>query len=163
MKRLFEIGNADDIQRQMKKCELVVHFLNNTLRYYMGMFVMIGCTVVALLLYGTIKYWRLGFMAIVMFPLCAIRCGFEVLTPLSIAGNMSKESEKVMQNWKAALSERVFIPGRREMMRRKYLHKSCKLLKCRSGIFARFDKLVLLATVDICVTLTVNLLMFDKS
>ncbi len=51
----------------------------------------------------------------------------------------------------------------REMTKRKYLHKSCKLQKCRSGIFARFDKLVLLATVNICVTLTVNLLMFDKS
>ncbi len=105
----------------------------------------------------------MGVSVFIMFPMCGFRCGFETLTPLSIAGTMSNENIKVMQNWKRGLAVSPFVNGWKEMTHGKYLHKSCKLLKCRSGIFARFDKLVLLATVDICINLVINLLVFDAA
>ncbi len=146
--------NSEYMNIQLKKCGLIVHL-------YMNMFVIIGCNAVGLLLYGTIKYWWQGFQVFIMFPLCALRCGFETLTPLSIAGSMSNENVRVMQIWKSGLAFGPFMKGKKESRSGKYLHSSCKLLKCRSGIFARFDKLVLLATVNICINLMINLLVFN--
>ncbi len=47
--------NSDNICHKLKRCELVVHFLNHTLRYYMG--IVVNCTIFSM---GTRSWWRCG-------------------------------------------------------------------------------------------------------
>lgn len=139
---------------QLKKCQLIIHMLNSYFRYYMGVFVMVGIAVVALLLYGTLRYWRLGPQAIMMFPPCALRCGFEVLSPLALAGTMTQDCDKVMESWRRGL-EGVFGVERKYGMR---LLRSCGRLRCRSGMLFSFGKVIFLVAIDTGVNIAVTLL-----
>lgn len=121
----------------------------------MGVFVMAGIAVVSLLLYATLRYWRLGLEATMMFPPCGIRCGYEVLSPLSIAGTMTEDCDKVLEGWRRGLGN---VLGGKERKLEMKLWRSCTRLRCRSGSLFPFGKVILLVAIDTGVNIAVTFL-----
>ncbi len=147
------------------------------------MFPAVGTAVVAALIYGVIRLWRIDPESNVMFPLCAIRCAFEMLTPLGMAGSVNNCSDELLGEWKKVVSlinygkirqakfsekgmqtqkpnQKVIsnVDTKNDMKLAKRLQKSCPFLKCSSGSLFTFQSSIYLVTIDNTVQQTVNLL-----
>ncbi len=157
-------------------------YLNDSFHYYLVVFPAVGTAVVAALIYGIIRLWRIDPQSNIMFPLCAIRCAFEMLTPLSMAGCLNSGSDEVLWKWKKvvslirsgrkqAKSRDKLIPSekknqltfsdvdaKKDMKLAERMQKSCPFLKCSSGSFFSFESSIYLETIDGTVQQSVNLL-----
>lgn len=141
----------------------MVNFINKSFHHYFFVFPAIGTFVVALLLYGLVKLWEIDPQSNIMFPLCAIRCTFETLSPMSIAGEVHSASESVISNWKGMIGKKRCCEAWQYEEKRKIklaskLHTSCKPFRCSSGNFFAFTTDLVLVTGDTCFNQTVNLL-----
>lgn len=137
-----------------RRSQLLLTIINDTFYYYLVVFPAVGTAVVAALIYGVIRLWRIDPQSNVMFPLCAIRCGYEMLTPLRMAGYVNSGSNDVVGKWKKV----THVNAKKDMKIAERLQKSCRQLRCRSGSLFAFDSSIYLVTIDNTIQQTVNLL-----
>ncbi|CAL8124524.1 unnamed protein product [Orchesella dallaii] len=142
---------------RFRKMHIIVLFLNSTFRSYLTCFGTILYSVVAQLLFGSIRLLHRDPRANMMFPLCGFRCGFEVTTPLALASNVSQESKNVLVEWRSKMDTAVKQnwKGRKEL---RMAQRSCKRILCSAGSLYTFDHSIVLCSVDNCIQLTFNLL-----
>lgn len=133
----------------------------------------------AALIYGVIRLWRIDPESNIMFPLCAIRCAFEMLTPLGMAGCVNNGSDELLWKWKKVVSlinngrtlvgkpvqmnktnQLVLsdVDSKKDLKLAERLQKSCPFLRCSSGSLFTFKSSIYLVTIDNTVQQTVNLL-----
>ncbi len=153
--------NNEDILSKYRRFQLLVDFINDTFRSYLVVFPPVGGIIVSVLIYGTIRFWQLDPKTNIMFPLCAIRCGFEALTPLAIAGSLKMAGDHFLQTWKDVTSKARLMKDTKLNSRKRFLflRRSCRPLKCTSGSFFTFENGILFNTIDNIIQQTVNLLM----
>ncbi len=70
--------NNEEILLKYRRFQLLVDFINDTFWGYLVVIPAAGGRTVSALIYGTMKFWQLDPKTKIIFPLCAIRCGFEV-------------------------------------------------------------------------------------
>ncbi|ODM99049.1 hypothetical protein Ocin01_07658 [Orchesella cincta] len=92
--------NTDKTASTLRKLRLIVTHMNQAFRSYLMWFSPILYALVGLLLFGSIRVLHTDFLTNSMFPVCGMRCVFEATTPLAMAGNVSQESEKVLELWR---------------------------------------------------------------
>lgn len=153
--------NQEEILFKYRKFQLLIDFINDTFRSYLIVFPAVGGTIVSVLIYGTVRFWHLDPKTNIMFPLCAIRCGFEALTPLAIAGSLNAEGYQFLQTWKCVTSKIYGSKYGSLSSHKRFLlaSRSCPSLKCTSGSFFTFENGILFNTIDNIIQQTVNLLM----
>lgn len=136
---------------------------------YLTTFPAVGLYVVSMLLYGSVLLWDKDPQSNIMFPLCGMRCGFELLTPLAVAGNVYYTSTKTLHTWWkfSNLRETKFFISRNtdqgnedgtNLKLVKMAHRSCSVLECWSGPLFSFGRSIFLATINVIIQLTVNTL-----
>lgn len=150
-----------EILSKYRTFQLFIDHINDTFRSYLVVFPAVGGIIVAVLIYGTVRFWQVDPKLNIMFPLCAIRCGFETLTPLAIAGCLNAEGENFLQAWKDVAYKfyaKMRVIGN---YRKRFLvsSRSCRPLKCTSGSVFTFENGTLFSMIDNIIQQTVNLLM----
>lgn len=153
--KLKQLRNGTIFFAGLRKCSIVVKLMNMYFYIYLLTFPMVGTAVVALLFYAIVRFWHLGPGAVMMFPLCATRCGFELLTPIAAAGTMSINYLNCQQKWKSSL---LGLIKRKDVRLAKHLQKTFKPLRCTSGSVFSFGKLILLVILNVIINQTVSLL-----
>lgn len=97
-------------------------------------------------------------MSNIMFPLCGLRCGFEAVTPLAMAGNMNKESQNVLRKWKVVTQNLCQKVSGREKRILQRTQRSCNVIRCSAGHLYQFDHSIVLCCTNNCILLTLNML-----
>lgn len=110
-------------------------------------------TILALLLFGCIRLLHLDIRSNLMFPSCGLRCGFETVTPLAMAGKVHRESENLLKEWKG--HKRSGPLEERERM-------SFKSVKATAGSMYTFEESIVLVSLNNLIQLTLNMLVAFK-
>jgi hypothetical protein len=152
-------------------------FINSGFQYYLKWFSTILFGIVALLLFSCIKFWGIGIRAYLMFPSCAVRCVFESVTLLAIAGKTNKACLELLRTWReesrhiettavTANSRDEEIPKQTNTSTNsagwKWLsrfQKSCRIINCAAADLFTFENTIVMVTVNNCIQLTLNLLL----
>ncbi len=163
LENLSKNGQIEKILLKYRKFQLYLDFINTSFRSYLVVFPAVGGLIVATLIYGTIKIWRVSPEANIMFPLCTLRCGFEAMTPLGMAGSVNGVGESIMEKWKSVKAHT--ISGLKKRNNKKavkmtnIMQKSCRALHCNSGSYFTFESSIYLVTFDNIIQQSVNMLM----
>ena len=132
------------------KC-IGVH-LNDAFNLYLGWFSSLMIVGLALLLYATLKFWYLDLRFYLMYPACALRCGFETFTILSRAGKVNRGSKDLLEHWeKWTRNEKIENANP--------LFHSCNPITCNAGSFYTLRNSIVLLSFDVVLQLTLNLLL----
>lgn len=151
--------NSEQVAQVYQMCRLLNTIIGDILHGFLRALPGVGVSVVALLLYGVVRLWRIHPQSNIMFPLCALRCGFETLTPLAMAGVMYSTSRSVLEKWKIVYAKNMghVVQGNKRRLV-KLRHGACRPILCKSGSFFTFEGSILLVVVDNFIQMTVNLL-----
>lgn len=134
--------------------------MNDIFRYYLTCFPTFLFLIVSMLMFGTIRMWRVDPESNVMYPFCGFRCGFEAVTPLGMAGNVNVGSHAVLAKWKIACH--TIAGGRARRLVERY-QKALRRIQCTAGSFYTFENSIVLVSINNCIQLTTNLLVtFEK-
>lgn len=90
--------NLDTIARYIRSQRLA-HAINSCMRLYLSTYHSVMMIILALLLFGCVRLMYLDFRANIMFPVCWIRCGFESLSPMAVAGKVNSKSKSILAKW----------------------------------------------------------------
>lgn len=119
---------------------------------------------VAALVYGGMNSFSM------VYPVRALQCGFEAMTPIILAGCVHGASKSGLYKWKqvlkmnysgnqSALWTEAKHTGKQEKSKMgRLLKKSCRVLQLRSGQLFGFSENALLAAINDMKNQTVNLL-----
>jgi len=146
---------AKNFSRKFRRLQLTAIILNEAFKGFLTFFPTILFSLVAMLLFGSIKLLPIDPKSNIMFPLCGIRCGFEALTPLQMSGNVSQESEKVLKQWQQHIEGEK---TRRDKKAMKMMLNSFKRILCTAGSLYTFEHSIVLCSINNCIQLTLNLL-----
>ncbi|CAL8140547.1 unnamed protein product [Orchesella dallaii] len=118
----------------------------------------------SLLLFGTIRLWKVDPRVSLTFPGCGFRCGYEVLSPTIIAGKVDTASANVLSDLKDVVTE---IAVNKKGMRKSNrilakMYKSCKSVQCNAGNFFMFTNFFVISSLDGVVETTFDLLVTFK-
>lgn len=154
-----------------RKIQCILKLLNNSLKPFLMTFANLLLLIVSFLLFGCICIWHTEPRSTLMFPLCSMRCGFEAITLLQVAGNLNQKSKQVLSNWKEVIHRNGgknasgCIQGNRSNRERKWLelvHRSCPNITCTAGSMFTFEHSIVLVSLDNCFQTTLNLLVTFK-
>ncbi len=163
LENLSKTGSNEKVLLKYRKFQLYMDFINTSFRSYLVVNPAVGGLIVATLIYGTIKIWRVSPAANIMFPLCTLRCGFEALTPLGMAGTVNGIGESILEKWKSIKADTSYGlrqgNNRKQVKMANLMQKSCRTLKCTSGSYFTFESSIYLVTFDNIIQQSVNLLM----
>jgi hypothetical protein len=150
-------------------------FINSGFQYYLKWFSNILFMIVALLLFSCIKFWGIDLQAYLMFPSCVLRCGFESVTLLALAGNINNacvELLKSLREESGHLGTTGAVTIRYGEMDKIQSHsnraewkclaryqKSCRIINCAAADLFTFENTIVMVTVNNCIQLTLNLLL----
>ncbi|OXA39863.1 hypothetical protein Fcan01_25224 [Folsomia candida] len=98
---------------------------------------------------------------IALFPLCGLRCFYEAMTPLKMAGKMNEINKDLSIGLKrkvAALHQHKLGTSKLWQSYR----KSFNSMTCRAGALYTFENTIVLCCLDNCMQLTLNLLVTFK-
>ncbi|XP_035702468.1 uncharacterized protein LOC118433992 [Folsomia candida] len=132
-----------------RNVEIITTALNSSLKYYLTIFPTILFTVLSLLLFGCVRLWHLDPRSNLLFPTCGIRCGFESMSPLALAGRVNQESKSLLRKWRKQTS------GGKWAARFK---RSCRSIKCTAGSMYTFEESILIVSIHNLNQLTLNFL-----
>lgn len=148
----------ETILRQFRRSEVFITVLNDNFFYFLMGFPIILFLIVAMLIFGTIRLWHIDPQSNIMFPLCGMRCGFEAVTPLAMAGNVNKASAMILHRWKKVRYVLDRTGGARHVKLFRMVHRSCKRIRCTSGSMYTFEHSIVLCCLNNCLQLTLNML-----
>ena len=157
-----EDAATEDIFLKYRQFQLINLQLNNSFNLYLEWFPSLLLTLVALLLFATLKVWYIDLHAYLLFPVCAMRCLFETMTPLALAGKVNEESILLLKEWKILL-QNEYTSSNKNCKWLKSFHRSCPVIACTAGSFYSFENSIVLCTISNCVQLTTNLLLMSKN
>ncbi|CAL8124512.1 unnamed protein product [Orchesella dallaii] len=156
--------NGKSAMLNFRELHIIVITLNASFRPFLMCFSTILYSLVAQLIFGSIRLLPVHPRSNLMFPLCALRCGFEATTPLAMAGDVSKESQKVLEIWRVkadSVIKKSFGKGRKPLV---MIQRSCRRILCSAGSLYTFEHSVVLCSFNNCIQLCLNLLVtFGKN
>lgn len=142
LSQLLVIGSLPD----QKKSEMQARYIaatrmaeavNDGMKLYMSYFASIMFTILALLIFGCVRLLHLDFRANVMFPCCGLRCGFESMSPIAVAGRVDEQSKQLQARWrkvsKTATERRAW---------------TWRVIKMRAGDLYTFERGIVLVSLN---------------
>lgn len=150
------MDNLSELITRYRRLQLVITIMNDIFRYFIICSHAAYLLILSMLFFGVVRLWRLDPVANLMYPLCAVRCGFEALTPLDMAGKMNLCSGKVLRKWNTAVSR--LTCGEVTMRQIQQEQRSLNNIQCKACSFYTFQKSTVISSIDGCIQLTVNLL-----
>ncbi len=146
-----------------RELQVITMLLNDSFRLYLTWFPSILLGLVALLIYGSIRLWHIELLTYINFPTCGLRCLFESMSPLSISGDVNKESGTLLEQWKRnTVEEAKRMKPNRETKWQTAFQTSCSNLKCTAGSLYTFQHSIVVTTIHNTAQLTLNLLLVYK-
>lgn len=148
----------------LRQTYLMVNVINDIFRYYLIMFPPVLLSILAFLLFGSVRLWHVDPKCNLMFPLCAIRCGFEAICPLAMAGKVNKAGELVLAKWKETKCHMLWRNGKSDSYpwKRRKLVKlvqiSCQRIHCSAGSLYSFENSIVICCMNNCFQLALNML-----
>jgi len=143
-----------------RESQVAVIMLNHAFQYYLEYFPSVLFSMVSLLMFSTIRLWQIDPLSYASFPACSVRCGFEAMTPLCIAGDVNQESIEFLKELKQHLAVNAKYKGQNgDQKRLGAFHASCPIIKCTSGSLYTFEHSIVPVTVDNCAQGALNLLL----
>lgn len=94
----------------------------------------------------------------VMYPLCGMRCGFEAVTPLEMAGHVNKWSMRVVNRWKKLSNTVIQKQQGRGRKMLGMIQRSCNRIQCTAGSLYTFEHSIVLCSINNCILTSLNLL-----
>ncbi|CAL8140538.1 unnamed protein product [Orchesella dallaii] len=88
-----------------RSVQLFGQILNGSLWFYLSFFSHILFFIMSLLLFGTIRLWKVDPRVSLSFPGCGFRCLYEVLSPTIIAGKVDTASGNVLSDLKDVVTQ----------------------------------------------------------
>ncbi|OXA42963.1 hypothetical protein Fcan01_22386 [Folsomia candida] len=93
-------------------------------------------------------------------PLCGIRCAFEAVTPLAVAGDVNDKNKEVVAKWKrGVVARRAMSKAKKEAIA---YQKSFHAVRCTAGSLYTFENSIVLCCMNNCMQLTLNLFLTFK-
>ncbi|OXA42923.1 hypothetical protein Fcan01_22289 [Folsomia candida] len=93
-------------------------------------------------------------------PLCGIRCAFEAITPLAVAGDVNDQNKEVVAKWKqGVVARRASNRAKKEAIA---YQKSFHAVRCTAGSLYTFENSIVLCCLNNCMQLTLNLFLTFK-
>jgi hypothetical protein len=87
-----------------------------------------------------------------------MRCFFEAMTPLAMAGKVNEESTNTLSEWATILHNTKHSA---DCKWPKAFHRSCPTIACKAGSLYTFENSIVLVTLNNCAHLTMNLLLMS--
>jgi hypothetical protein len=143
-----------------RTCQRINNLLNESFQLYLEWFPTFLLGLISLLLFATLKLWYIPIHAYLLFPACSLRCFFEAMTPLAMAGKVNEESIEVFWEW--ANRMHVEMKSSKCCKWLEAFHHSCANIVCTAGSLYTFENSIVLCTLHNCVQLTMNLLLMSK-
>lgn len=182
--RIDSKKKLQELPKRYRKIQCTMKLLNASFQPFLMCFANLLLLIVAFLLFGCIRIWHADSRSNLMFPICLMRCAFEAITPLEMAGTVDQKSKALLSNWK----EMIEMDGIRSHRRRnskgpkikkvicvllnrknirdhkwlELVRRSCPGIRCTAGSMYTFEKSIVLSSLNNCFQLTLNLLVvFD--
>lgn len=141
--------------KNYREAQFLTVLLNDAFHYYLTGFVPGVICTTALLVFGTIRYYHVGFYSYIVFPVCGIRCFLDASTLFAMAGEMNRESGTFLKNWGKKIRS---IQYQVQLKYESTFLKSSHQLSCAAGPLYILEQSILLVSLDHCAQLTFNLL-----
>jgi len=159
----FEAGVEDNLETifsHYRTCQRINNLLNESFHVYLEWFPSFLLLLISLLLFATLKLWYIPIHAYLLFPACSLRCFFETMTPLAMAGKTNEESIFVLRQWSQRLQNE--LKDNKSFPWLVAFHRSCRTIVCTAGSLYTFENSIVLCTLNNCVQLTMNLLLMSN-
>ncbi len=131
--------------------------MNSAFCIYLEWFPSILIGVVAMMLYGTTRFWYLRIHSYIMYPGCAAMCMTQAFTILSVAGDVHLESARLLREWKLELGVLQDGQSKKRDPWLSAFQRSCKAIRCSAGSLYTFEKSIVLCSMSHCALLIMNL------
>jgi len=157
--QLYEYGDSvlnkavsKSITRKYRQLQCIMLMLNTTFKIYLESFPAIMLAIVGFFVFATIRFWHIPFLTYMNFPACAMRCFFESMTPLAIAGQVNEESADVLARWK-----QILVSGKSKANRDRDRYDnngvteflvSCRNMRCTAGSMYTFENSIVVTTIN---------------
>jgi hypothetical protein len=145
---------------EYRSTQLMMRLINSGFRRYLEWSPTILLCIVGLLTFCGIRYWKLPFYIYAMFPCCGIRCLFETMNPLAIAGHINDDSLKFVHELKSFYEK----TGRKgtDAGHMRTVVKSFQQITCSAGSYFTFQKSIVLVCTTNTIVWTLNILILFK-
>ena len=139
--------------------QMISVLLNRGFKLYLAWFSTLLLGIVALLVFSLLTFWDLSIMAYIMFPICSLRCIFESITLLSLAGVVNEESLGISKIWEGKL-QAVKDAAHAAWLRA--FQRSAPHIKIKAGTYFTFENSIVLTATSNCVDLIINLIVLHR-
>ncbi|OXA46419.1 uncharacterized protein LOC118437688 [Folsomia candida] len=143
--------------QQYRSIECIAILMNDAFFMYLSTFPNLLFAIVSILMFGVIRIWHYDPGSNLMFPLCGIRCAFEAVTPLAVAGDVNDKNKEVVAKWKLGVVARS--AAKKEAIA---YQKSFHAVRCTAGSLYTFENSIVLCCLNNCMQLTLNLFLTFK-
>ncbi|XP_035715085.1 uncharacterized protein LOC118438650 [Folsomia candida] len=145
---------------QYRSIECIATLMNDAFVTYLSTFPNLLFAIVSILMFGVIRIWHYDPGSNLMFPLCGIRCAFEAITPLAVAGDVNDQNKEVVAKWKqGVVARRASNRAKKEAIA---YQKSFHAVRCTAGSLYTFENSIVLCCLNNCMQLTLNLFLTFK-
>ncbi|CAL8124045.1 unnamed protein product [Orchesella dallaii] len=143
---------------------LLTQILNDSLWIFLSFFTHILLFVLSILLFGTVRLIRIDPRQSLMFPMCGLRCGYEVFSPINYAGRVDASSGNLLSELKDMVTGMGLEKrgGWKEHKVLDRMRKSCMKIRCTAGNFFMFENFVAISSLHGVVQTTFDLLVTFK-
>ncbi|XP_021963691.1 uncharacterized protein LOC110859126 isoform X3 [Folsomia candida] len=145
---------------QYRSIECIATLMNDAFFMYLSTFPNLLFAIVSILMFSFIRIWHYSPRSNLMFPLCGIRCAFEAVTPLAVAGDVNDQNKEVVAKWKqGVVARRGSNRAKKEAIA---YQKSFHAVRCTAGSLYTFENSIVLCCLNNCMQLTLNLFLTFK-
>ena len=131
--------------------------LNSAFKLYLESFPSILLGIAGFYFFATVRYWHdIPLLTYMNFPACGLRCFYESMTPLRIAGQVNEESAEVLAEWKKLTDT---SDQTNDIIQ---CQASCQIMRCTAGSMYTFENSIVVTTIHNTCILTCNLLIIYK-
>ncbi|OXA49513.1 hypothetical protein Fcan01_16031 [Folsomia candida] len=144
--------------QQYRSIECIATLMNKAFFLYLSTFPTLLFAIVSILMFGVIRIWHYAPGSNLMFAVCGIRCSFEAVTPLAVAGEVNDKNKEVVQTW----GQRIVATKRMVKKEAIAYQKSFHAVRCTAGSLYTFENSIVLCCLNNCIQLTLDLFLTFK-